>query len=106
MILSAYKKIYYLECFAPICQNCPRLGVTAYRKWINTYLGHLDDIIKYFLFFLLSCFCQGWKKERILSEFPDGKIILVLPDDPKYALKKVCLHQRLLAWTVQGLCLD
>ncbi|KAM9332277.1 uncharacterized protein KZ484_017425 isoform 2-T2 [Pholidichthys leucotaenia] len=31
----------------------------------------------------------GWKKERIMSEFPDGKIILVLPDDPKYALKKV-----------------
>ncbi|XP_077365065.1 uncharacterized protein LOC144009285 [Festucalex cinctus] len=31
----------------------------------------------------------GWKKERILGEFPDGKIILVLPDDPKYALKKV-----------------
>ncbi|KAJ0059744.1 hypothetical protein NL108_011237 [Boleophthalmus pectinirostris] len=31
----------------------------------------------------------GWKKERILSEFPDGKIILVLPDDPKYALKKI-----------------
>lgn len=34
------------------------------------------------------CF-QGWKKERILGEYPDGKIILVLPDDPKYALKKV-----------------
>ncbi|XP_030612192.1 protein MLP1 homolog isoform X2 [Archocentrus centrarchus] len=32
----------------------------------------------------------GWKKERILAEFPDGKIILVLPDDPKYALKKIC----------------
>ncbi|XP_077480009.1 uncharacterized protein LOC144091501 isoform X2 [Stigmatopora argus] len=31
----------------------------------------------------------GWKKERILGEFPDGKIILVLPEDPKYALKKV-----------------
>ncbi|XP_074478697.1 uncharacterized protein LOC141760009 isoform X1 [Sebastes fasciatus] len=31
----------------------------------------------------------GWKKERILAEYPDGKIILVLPDDPKYALKKV-----------------
>uniref|UniRef100_UPI00398E750D N-acetyltransferase ESCO1-like isoform X2 n=1 Tax=Pristiophorus japonicus TaxID=55135 RepID=UPI00398E750D len=30
----------------------------------------------------------GWKKERILSEYPDGKIIMVLPDDPKYALKK------------------
>ncbi|XP_048385330.1 N-acetyltransferase ESCO1-like [Stegostoma tigrinum] len=31
----------------------------------------------------------GWKKERILGEYPDGKIIMVLPDDPKYALKKV-----------------
>ncbi|TNN65785.1 N-acetyltransferase ESCO1 [Liparis tanakae] len=31
----------------------------------------------------------GWKKERILAEYPDGKMILVLPDDPKYALKKV-----------------
>ncbi|KAI7792441.1 N-acetyltransferase ESCO1 [Triplophysa rosa] len=31
----------------------------------------------------------GWKKERILGEYPDGKMILVLPDDPKYALKKV-----------------
>uniref|UniRef100_A0A3Q4ALK7 Establishment of sister chromatid cohesion N-acetyltransferase 1 n=1 Tax=Mola mola TaxID=94237 RepID=A0A3Q4ALK7_MOLML len=31
----------------------------------------------------------GWKKERILAEYPDGKIILVLPDDPKYALRKV-----------------
>ncbi|XP_060949692.1 uncharacterized protein LOC133026760 isoform X2 [Limanda limanda] len=31
----------------------------------------------------------GWKKERILGEYPDGKIILVLPEDPKYALKKV-----------------
>lgn len=64
MILSAYKKIYYLECFAPICQNCPRLGVTAYRKWINTYLGHLDDIIKYFLFFLLSFFFVRVGKRR------------------------------------------
>lgn len=33
--------------------------------------------------------CQGWKKERILAEYPDGKIILVLPDDPKYSLRKV-----------------
>jgi len=35
------------------------------------------------------CFLKGWKKERILGEYPDGRIILVLPDDPKYALKKV-----------------
>lgn len=31
----------------------------------------------------------GWKKERILAEFLDGKIIMVFPDDPKYARKKV-----------------
>uniref|UniRef100_A0A3B3ZIH1 Establishment of sister chromatid cohesion N-acetyltransferase 2 n=1 Tax=Periophthalmus magnuspinnatus TaxID=409849 RepID=A0A3B3ZIH1_9GOBI len=30
----------------------------------------------------------GWKKERIVAEFWDGKIILVMPDDPKYAIKK------------------
>ncbi|XP_016889122.1 N-acetyltransferase ESCO2 isoform X3 [Cynoglossus semilaevis] len=30
----------------------------------------------------------GWKKERVVSEFWDGKILLVLPDDPKYAVKK------------------
>ncbi|KAG7249445.1 hypothetical protein CRUP_024046 [Coryphaenoides rupestris] len=31
---------------------------------------------------------QGWKKERVVAEFWDGKIVLVMPDDPKYALKK------------------
>ncbi|KAM8966903.1 N-acetyltransferase ESCO1 [Pelodytes ibericus] len=31
----------------------------------------------------------GWKKERLVAEYPDGKVIMVLPDDPKYALKKV-----------------
>lgn len=24
-----------------------------------------------------------------MAEYPDGRIIMVLPDDPKYALKKV-----------------
>ena len=32
---------------------------------------------------------QGWKKERVVAEFWEGKILLVLPDDPKYAVKKV-----------------
>lgn len=32
---------------------------------------------------------QGWKKERVVAEFWDGKILLVLPDDPKYAIRKV-----------------
>lgn len=43
---------------------------------------------------------KGWKKERIVAEFWDGKIILVLPEDPKYATKKVCsvLMSPLLSW--------
>ncbi|NWV80309.1 ESCO2 acetyltransferase, partial [Dasyornis broadbenti] len=30
----------------------------------------------------------GWKKERVVAEFWDGKIVLILPGDPKYALRK------------------
>ncbi|XP_061900879.1 N-acetyltransferase ESCO2 isoform X1 [Entelurus aequoreus] len=39
---------------------------------------YLLDSIKY----------VGWKKERVLAEFWDGKILMVMPDDPKYAIKK------------------
>ncbi|XP_044024211.1 N-acetyltransferase ESCO2 [Siniperca chuatsi] len=38
--------------------------------------------------FLDSIKFVGWKKERVVSEFWDGKILLVMPDDPKYAVKK------------------
>lgn len=31
----------------------------------------------------------GWKKERVVAQFWDGKIVLVLPRDPSYALRKV-----------------
>ncbi|XP_035424229.1 N-acetyltransferase ESCO2 isoform X1 [Cygnus atratus] len=31
---------------------------------------------------------KGWKKERVVAEFWDGKIVLILPADPKYAVKK------------------
>uniref|UniRef100_A0A2R8ND38 Establishment of sister chromatid cohesion N-acetyltransferase 1 n=1 Tax=Callithrix jacchus TaxID=9483 RepID=A0A2R8ND38_CALJA len=54
--------IYILCC----CNTIPEVG-NFYRK--EVYLG--------------------WKKERILAEYPDGRIIMVLPEDPKYALKKV-----------------
>lgn len=33
---------------------------------------------------------QGWKKEHVVAEFWDGKILLIMPDDPKYATRKVC----------------
>lgn len=48
---------------------------------------YLQSLLTVTSFFSVSC--QGWKKERILAEYPDGKIILVLPDDPKYTLRKV-----------------
>ncbi|XP_017293643.1 N-acetyltransferase ESCO2 isoform X2 [Kryptolebias marmoratus] len=38
--------------------------------------------------FLDSIKYVGWKKERVVAEFWDGKILLVLPDDPKYVTKK------------------
>ncbi|KAM9421800.1 N-acetyltransferase ESCO2-like isoform 1-T1 [Salvelinus alpinus] len=38
--------------------------------------------------FLGSIKFVGWKKERVVADFWDGKIILVLPDDPKYAVRK------------------
>lgn len=31
----------------------------------------------------------GWKKERVVAEFWDGKIVMVLPRDPTYAIRKV-----------------
>ncbi|NXQ39692.1 ESCO2 acetyltransferase, partial [Catharus fuscescens] len=30
----------------------------------------------------------GWKKERVVAEFWDGKIVLILPGDPTYAIRK------------------
>ncbi|XP_062848049.1 N-acetyltransferase ESCO1 isoform X2 [Trichomycterus rosablanca] len=51
-----------------------------------------EDETQHLLFhnqFISAVRYVGWKKERILGQYPDGKVILVLPDDPKYALKKV-----------------
>ncbi|XP_077126450.1 N-acetyltransferase ESCO1 isoform X1 [Ranitomeya variabilis] len=51
-----------------------------------------EDETQHLLFhnqFISAVKYVGWKKERIVAEYPDGKIIMVLPDDPKYALKKV-----------------
>ncbi|KAJ8009075.1 hypothetical protein DPEC_G00085090 [Dallia pectoralis] len=51
----------------------------------------LEDNLQHTQFhqrFLDSIKFVGWKKERVVAEFWDGKIILVLPDDPKYAVKK------------------
>ncbi|KFO38082.1 N-acetyltransferase ESCO2 [Fukomys damarensis] len=38
----------------------------------------------------------GWKRERVVAEFWDGKILLVLPRDPSYAMRKVTDVQELV----------
>ncbi|XP_063307561.1 N-acetyltransferase ESCO1 [Pelobates fuscus] len=51
-----------------------------------------EDETQHLLFhnqFISAVKYVGWKKERLVAEYPDGKIIMVLPDDPRYALKKV-----------------
>lgn len=32
---------------------------------------------------------HGWKKERVVAEYFDGRVIMVYPSDPKHHLKKV-----------------
>ncbi|XP_030068714.1 N-acetyltransferase ESCO1 isoform X2 [Microcaecilia unicolor] len=51
-----------------------------------------EDETQHLLFhnqFISAVKYVGWKKERIVAEYPDGRVIMVFPDDPKYALKKV-----------------
>ncbi|CAH2284918.1 Hypothetical predicted protein [Pelobates cultripes] len=51
-----------------------------------------EDETQHLLFhnqFISAVKYVGWKKERLVAEYPDGKIIMVFPDDPRYALKKV-----------------
>ncbi|MEE6511309.1 hypothetical protein FKM82_017791 [Ascaphus truei] len=68
--------------FGPIiCSTCGMI-YTAASPEDEAQHGHyhqrLLDGIRY----------VGWKKERVVCEFWDGKIIMILPDDPKYAVKK------------------
>ncbi|XP_039253832.2 N-acetyltransferase ESCO2-like [Styela clava] len=48
-----------------------------------------QDHINYHKRFLNFVKFLGWKNERIVSSFMDGRIIKVTPNDPKYAVKKV-----------------
>ncbi|XP_078672392.1 uncharacterized protein LOC144911833 isoform X2 [Branchiostoma floridae x Branchiostoma belcheri] len=66
---------------AIVCETCGMLYT----------VGHADDEAahqKYHHKFLNSVRFEGWKKEHVLATFHDGRIIMVLPDDPKYAIKK------------------
>ncbi|KAL4649161.1 N-acetyltransferase ESCO2 isoform X1 [Arapaima gigas] len=64
--------------------TCPSCGMIYSADSLEDNFQHTQFHQR----FLDSIKFVGWKKERVVAEFWDGKIILVLPDDPKYAIKK------------------
>ncbi|XP_062926150.1 N-acetyltransferase ESCO2 isoform X1 [Mobula hypostoma] len=69
--------------FGPImCKYCGMVYTAANPE---DELQHLQ----YHQRFLERLRFVGWKNERVVAEYLDGKIIMILPDDPKYSLKKV-----------------
>lgn len=65
-----------LNYFSVLFVFCNSLEFDRFAAWLLVSAG-------------LSVF-QGWKKEHVVAEFWDGKILLIMPDDPKYATRKVC----------------
>ncbi|KAM8763799.1 N-acetyltransferase ESCO2 isoform 1-T1 [Rhynchonycteris naso] len=67
---------------ATMCKSC---GMIYTASSPEDELQHLQHHHR----FLEGVKYTGWKKERVVAEFWDGKILLVLPHDPMYAIKKV-----------------
>ncbi|XP_035887936.1 N-acetyltransferase ESCO2 isoform X1 [Phyllostomus discolor] len=67
---------------ATVCKSC---GMIYAASSPEDGLQHAQ----YHHRFLEGIKYTGWKKERVVAEFWDGKIVLVLPHDPSYAIKKV-----------------
>lgn len=67
---------------ATVCKSC---GMIYTASSPEDGLQHAQ----YHHRFLEGIKFTGWKKERVVAEFWDGKIVLVLPHDPSYAIKKV-----------------
>ncbi|XP_067390135.1 N-acetyltransferase ESCO2 [Emydura macquarii macquarii] len=77
MIIDAGQKHFG----AIICKSCGMIYTAASPEDEAQHLQHHQR-------FLEGIKYVGWKKERVVAEFWNGKIILILPDDPKYAIKK------------------
>uniref|UniRef100_K7GHY9 Establishment of sister chromatid cohesion N-acetyltransferase 2 n=1 Tax=Pelodiscus sinensis TaxID=13735 RepID=K7GHY9_PELSI len=77
MIIDAGQKHFG----AIICKSCGMIYTAASPEDEAQHIQHHQR-------FLEGIRYAGWKKERVVAEFWDGKIVLVLPDDPKYAIKK------------------
>ncbi|XP_038056898.1 N-acetyltransferase ESCO1-like isoform X2 [Patiria miniata] len=70
-----------------------RFGATSCEMCGMVYTAaHPEDEASHDKFhrkYLTSIKFPGWKKERLLQEFDDGRIIMVLHDDHKFQVKKV-----------------
>ncbi|BFY99614.1 hypothetical protein BsWGS_02654 [Bradybaena similaris] len=80
MIIDAgQKKFGVTQC--PVCGmvycHADQVDEAAHAKFHRQH----QEVLKF----------TGWKKERVVQEYPEdlGRVILVMPDDPKYAKKKV-----------------
>ncbi|KAL1780691.1 N-acetyltransferase ESCO2 [Sigmodon hispidus] len=77
--------------FVIVCQK--HFGTTVCKScgMIYTASNPEDEVqhLQYHHRFLEGIKYVGWKRERVVAEFWDGKIVLVLPHDPSYAIKKV-----------------
>ncbi|NXD72375.1 ESCO2 acetyltransferase, partial [Eolophus roseicapillus] len=77
MIIDAGQKHFG----AIVCKSCGMIYTAASPEDEAQHIQHHER-------FLEGLRYVGWKKERVVAEFWDGKVVLILPDDPKYAVKK------------------
>ncbi|KFP74428.1 N-acetyltransferase ESCO2, partial [Acanthisitta chloris] len=77
MIIDAGQKHFG----AIMCKSCGMIYSAASPEDEAQHLQHHER-------FLEGLRYVAWKKERVVAEYWDGKIILILPNDPKYAVKK------------------
>ncbi|XP_070467437.1 N-acetyltransferase ESCO2 isoform X2 [Equus przewalskii] len=66
---------------ATMCKSCGMIYTASNPEDEMQHLQHHHR-------FLEGIKYTGWKKERVVAEFWDGKIVLVLPHDPSYAIRK------------------
>ncbi|KAM3932785.1 N-acetyltransferase ESCO2 [Leptodactylus fuscus] len=68
--------------FGPV--SCSTCGMIYSASSLEDEAQH----VQYHQRLLESIHYVGWKKERVVAEFWDGKILMICPEDPKYALRK------------------
>ncbi|NXK13562.1 ESCO2 acetyltransferase, partial [Herpetotheres cachinnans] len=77
MIIDAGQKHFG----AIVCKSCGMIYTAASPEDEAQHIQHHERFLEVLRY-------VGWKNERVVAEFWDGKIVLILPNDPKYAVKK------------------